>query len=152
MKHLPFCLLLLLVAAAGCEDPVTPKCDPCRTTAVVYGSVVDSDSAPIANLPIAIRVYLSDSCEWGFRAGGDGRTDSSGEYGGLLSSLYSPFTGRCIKVTINADSSATWPTETFVIQDSVEFRDELHGEPRDSIRVDVVLGTGAAGGGGGSAT
>jgi hypothetical protein len=114
--------------------------------------VADSDSAPIANLPIAIRVYLSDSCESGFRAGGDGRTDSSGEYGGLFGSLYSPFTARCFKVTINADSSATWPTETFVIQDSVEFLDELHGEPRDSIRIDVVLGIGAAGGGGGSAT
>ena len=148
MRRLPFCLLLLVVAAAGCQDPVIPTCDPCFTSAVVYGSVVDSDEAPVAGLPVLVKAYRSDSCDRGFGGWGDLRTDSSGEYGGLMGSLLGPFTAHCFRVTINADSSATWPTETFVIQDSVEFWAELHGEPRDSIRIDVVLGTGAAGGGG----
>lgn len=148
MKRLPFCLLLLVVAAAGCQDPVMPTCDPCITTAVVYGSVVDSDHAPVASLPVLVLAYRSPLCDGGFVGWGDLRTASLGEYGGLMGSLYSPSTVRCFEVTINADSSATWPTETFVFQDSVEFRDELHGEPRDSIRIDLVLGTGNAGGGG----
>ncbi len=58
----------------------------------------------------------------------------------MLGSLFSPFTARCFEITVNPDSTDPWPTETFLVEDSLEFRDELHGEPRDSLRIDIELG------------
>lgn len=140
MKRSPLCLLLPALVLTACGDPVEPGCDPCRTTAVVYGTVRDSVGSPVADVRISILGYLAGSCDAGFRVGGDGYTDASGRFGGLLSSLYSPFTARCFKVTVNPDSTDPWPTQPFLVQDSLEFRDELHGEPRDSLRIDVNLG------------
>lgn len=92
---------------------------------------------------VSVQVYLPDSCDFGFRAGGDDYTDSVGQWGGLASSLYSPFTAHCFKVTVNADSTPPWPTQTFIVQDSVQFRfePERHGESQDSVRLDVVIGS-----------
>lgn len=145
MRRLPFGLLLLALALTGCNNPVTWSCDPCHTTAVVYGSVRDSANASVANVPVSVMADRTAPCDREFLpAWGDSRADSAGEYGGLMGSLHGPFTARCFKVTINPDSTAPWPTETFLFQDSVQFRAEYPGEPRDSIRLDVKLGAGGA--------
>lgn len=142
-------LLLILFVAASCKDPVKPVCDPCFTTAVVYGSVLDSAGSPVPDVHVAIDIYLLASCDGGWREKGvfPAPTDAAGRFGGVWSSLHSPWTARCFNVTVTPDSTAAWPTEKFLFRDSLHFRDEYKGEPRDSIRLDVKLG----GGGGDSA-
>jgi len=129
----------LCIAMQACgSDPV--GCDPCFTTAVIYGAVVDSAGRPAAGVPVDVLAHVG-GCDSPFRGFMHTTANSGGGYRALAGSLHSPFTADCFAITANVDGDARWPRGRAVIAGRVEFRAELDGLPRDSIRLDLVVGT-----------
>jgi hypothetical protein len=129
----------LCLAVQGCgSDPV--GCDPCFTSAVVYGTIADSLGRAVTDVPVEVLAHVG-GCETPFRGFMNTTANSGGRYRALAGSLHSPFTADCFAVTANVNGDPRWPRGAAKVAGRVEFRAELDRVPRDSIRLDLVLGT-----------
>ena len=130
--------IVLMLAVAGCSDPVG-GCDPCRTTAVVFGDVRDANGSPIGSIKLHILSYLMPCPASLFRGGESPYTDAAGHYRTLVSSLYSPHTAQCIRVFLDPSTTAGTGTDTLEFPVTLEFRIDDDRTARDSIRLDLVF-------------
>lgn len=120
----------------GCDSVV--GCDPCRNTAIAYGTVTDAQGNPFDGR-IAVHAFTR-TCGTGFVGGEHAVTNASGEYRTIMSSLYKPRAARCFWVIIDPElDMPDVPTDTVEFSGSVEFLFEEDESQMDSIRLDVVL-------------
>ena len=124
-------------SASGCGANPT-GCDPCRTTAVAYGRIANSDGIGLAHIPFRILTFSSDVCGSGSFGSSKGRTDEHGDYRRQMSSLFGPHTARCARVSVNPDGEPQWPTYSVDVPAVVSYR-PLADDDQDSVRVDVVV-------------
>jgi hypothetical protein len=133
--------ILCGTATGGCSSSTAP-CDICTTSAVVFGTVVDSASVPLVGVIVDIDVF-DGTCTLGNRRGGPyirtPRTDVHGAYRASVGSLYSPFVASCLIVEVNPNRDPRWPTASFERDGPLELRSDYVNEPRDSIRIDIVI-------------
>lgn len=123
---------------AGCTEPI--GCDVCRTTAIANVFVRDSADLPVAGVPVGLRTYLQ-VCGLDLRGGtGPMVTGTDGHRRILVSSPYSPHTAQCVVVIVNPNGDSAQATDTVEFPATVQFRAE-DGSPRDSVRLDVVIGS-----------
>ncbi len=133
-------LLSVCVAVHACgRDPVR-GCDPCRTTAIVYGTVLDSLGQAVAGVPVEVLAHVG-GCNTPFRGFMNTPANSAGRYRALAHSLHSPFIADCFVVTANVEGDPRWPRVRTEMSGRVEFRAELDGVRRDSIRLDLIVGS-----------
>jgi hypothetical protein len=132
-------LFAAVLSLSSCaEDPM--GCDPCSTSAVVFGVVTDSLGATVADFPLELRVLQGSCADGSLRAGAMTRTNSVGRYRERLVSLYSPFTADCVEIIANYNSDPRWPLVRSEHTVALEFRaDWPAGEPHDSLRIDVSV-------------
>jgi hypothetical protein len=123
--------------ATGCgRDPI--YCDPCFTTAIIFGTVRDSSGSAVADVPVEVLAHVG-GCQTSFRGFGTTPTDSEGRYRGEFGSLHSPFTADCFELTANPDGDPQWPQGREEITATVEFRADYDDSPRDSVRLDLIV-------------
>ena len=128
--------VVIMTLGCGTTEPI--GCDPCRTTAIVNVHVSDAVGQPIVGVPLLITTYLT-TCGIGFRGGEEGFvTQSEGHRRILISSLFSPHTVECIRLTVNSSLNPNFPSATKELPARLEFRAE-DGTPRDSMRLDIVV-------------
>ena len=132
-------VLSAVLAGASCGQSPTVGCDPCRTSAIAFGTVEYAGGTPLVRVPVLVRAY-SESFGEEFRGGEMAYTDSPGNFRVRVSSLYAPHTAHCFRLTVNADALTGWPTETAEVQGSLDFREGERAEMMDSIRLDITVG------------
>ena len=132
-------ILIVAVGLGACgRDPVI-ICDPCFSSAIAYGSVVTADGAPLATgTPIGVWAF-EDTCDGLLIGGADSFVRAGGEFRMRMSTLRSGEPARCFRFTVNPQLRPGIRTDTVEITALVEFREEVTGEPLDSVRLDVVL-------------
>jgi hypothetical protein len=121
--------------AACTTEPV--GCDICTTSAIVYGTVRSGGGFPVARAQVSVEARQT-SCR-GMNvdlSGGAATTDTIGNYRVELISPFSP-TAVCLVVTAQPPASAS-PAIPAGDTGHV-IRLQPSGEPRDSVRVDLVL-------------
>ena len=131
-------IFFLVIGAGACtRDPF--MCDPCFSSAIAYGSVVDAAGVPIdAGTPIRLRAY-ADTCS-GLAIGGEqGSTREGGAFRIRMSSRRNTQFARCVRFIINPDLEPGIRRDSVDFNTMVEFRAELPGVETDSVRLDVVL-------------
>jgi hypothetical protein len=136
-------LLMLPVAwvfACGLTEP--EGCDPCTTSAVVYGTVVDADGAPVVGVQVDIRAY-EGSCSDSFPKGGTDNgwplTNAHGKYRARPISLFSPFTAKCLTITANPRNDPRWPAGADTAVAEVRFLSDYRSSARDSVEINLRL-------------
>jgi hypothetical protein len=132
-------LVLVLAGSAvvtGCgEDPIV--CDPCFTSAVIFGAVRDSAGSAVAGVPVEVLAHMG-GCATRVRGSGTTTTDNEGRYRGRFDAG-GPFTADCFEVTANPEGDPRWPQGRAEIAATVEFRAEYDDSPRDSVRLDLIV-------------
>ncbi len=136
----------ILVAACslvvGCDST---GCDLCTTSAIVFGRVTNQQAQPVANVPVDVRLFRT-TCTQALADGGTDallpRTDSQGNYEAQPFSRAAPFTAQCVQVVIDPRGQVLdIPTDTVRAQAALELRADYKGPARDSVRVDVQIGS-----------
>jgi hypothetical protein len=129
--------LALCLAVMGCSRTTEIGCDPCTTSAIVYGTVRTSDGAPIAAARIDVDAYL-DQCSgphWG-QTNVPAQSDVDGRYRSSPSSPAAPFSA-CVVVRVTPPSGSSFASAASSGA-FVQFRDS-RSTGLDSSRVDIAL-------------
>lgn len=132
--------IALASGSLACGGPTEPACDPCTTSAIVYGTVTDVSGVPVVGAPIDVRIYLDPCPPENMRGGSDmnvPRTNSEGAYSAPVISLFGPFTASCVQVSVNPNVDSRWPTGSSQASGQLDLR--FGQGARDSLRVDVQL-------------
>jgi hypothetical protein len=141
MRFRELVLLMLVDGSFGC-GPTGPECDLCTTSAIVYGSVTDSDGRPVAGAPIHVRVYVHTCVAADHRGGSDRmvpRTDIDGSYRADIVSLFQPFTAECFLIRLNPENDPRWPADSVERSGRLEIRSDYDSSARDSTRFDLIV-------------
>lgn len=127
--------MTLLIAMAGCGgDPI--GCDPCRTQAIVYGSLTGVQDNDVSGRNVSV-VAHAGSCGTTWKGGVDLVTDAQGDFRRIVSSPYSPFTTECLTVTVHGENGNQDLVRELPM--ALEFRAESDPARLDSVRIDVGL-------------
>ena len=125
-----------VAAFAACTtEPV--GCDICTTSAIVYGTVRSGSGFPVARARVSVEARET-SCRGTLVdfSGAFATTDSIGNYRVGLVSPFSP-TAVCLIVTAQQPESVT--PASLAADTGHVIRLQPSSEPRDSVRVDLVL-------------
>ena len=139
MNYTRLAIGLVAAVALACSEDPAGTCDPCFTSAIAFGTVVDTHGEPLPrSRMIAIWAY-EHTCGGRLIGGESGYIHEAGSFRFRVSSLLSPHAARCFRVMLHADSRSEHPVDTTDITGYVEFRAETPGIERDSVRLDAVL-------------
>lgn len=127
-------ITVVLVAAVACSNPV--GCDPCFTSAVVYGSVTDTRVPIGPRLVISIRAY-EDDCKVSLKGFGNAILDASGGYRTAMHSRYSNFVAVCLAVSVR--DTALGLETTLDVREDLDFRYLPSAATYDSVRLDITV-------------
>jgi hypothetical protein len=137
------CSVLIVCCVAACDLTEPNGCDLCTTSAVVYGTVLDSAGAPIVGVQVDVRAFET-ACTGGSPKGGTDNgwpiTNAQGRYSARPISIYGPFTTDCLIVTANPRNDVRWPVESDTAQIRLRFLDDDKSNDRDSVEFNLVVG------------
>lgn len=134
--------ILYTAAVGGCSSDTAAPCDICTTSAIVFGTVVDSAAVPLVGVIVDVEVF-DGTCTLGngrgYASGVTPRTDVDGAYRASVRSLFAPFVASCLIVEVNPNRDPRWPTASFERDGPLELRSDYTNERRDSLRIDIVI-------------
>jgi len=132
--------LALLSIVDGCHSGPTDL--NASSVAIVYGTVISTDSLPVTGSRLVIRLRDPGKCDGPVdtTSTGDGGawTDQLGHYRTLVRWLNYQRIERCVGVRALPTAGMNL-RDTTVTGAQVEFRSEAITPPIDSVRVDLVL-------------